>query len=264
MNKINIVNNELKLISVDEKIEYNFEINDKYGINTLDLTIKENTDIELDIDIKEELTMEINIQLLNGVFSNIYEVMNGKKAKIRSKYKLSQDSKLIIKKINNVNSIKEQSIFSLDGINANVKRVLKTISEGNQKYDVIVNHNSRLTKSDIINHGVNIDNGSLSFNVSSIVPEKMDKCYVNQSNRIINLTNNKCVISPNMYIDCFDVIANHSAFIGTFKDDELFYLQSRGISKIDATKLLIRGFLTSELSEEQKETYNKIIDKYWR
>ena len=54
MNKINIVNNELKLISVDEKIEYNFEINDKYGINTLDLTIKENTDIELDIDRSEE------------------------------------------------------------------------------------------------------------------------------------------------------------------------------------------------------------------
>ncbi len=264
MNKINIVNNELKKAELDKNVEYSFDINDRYGINVLKLIIKESTDIKLDIEIKEELTMEINVLVLDNVISNIYENISGKKAKIRSKYELNKNSNLVIKKINNVNSIKEQNIFSLNGENASLKRVLKTISNGNEKYDIIVNHNSKSTKSDIINHGVNIEKGTLIFNVSSIVPEDMDKCYVNQSNRIINLTNNKCSISPNMYIDCFDVIANHSAFIGTFKDDELFYLQSRGIDKIDATKLLIRGFLTSELSEDQKETYNKIIDKYWR
>lgn len=264
MNKINIVNNELKKAELDKNVEYSFDINDRYGINVLKLIIKESTDIKLDIEIKEELTMEINVLVLDNVISNIYENISGKKAKIRSKYELNKNSNLVIKKINNVNSIKEQNIFSLNGENASLKRVLKTISNGNEKYDIIVNHNSKSTKSDIINHGVNIEKGTLVFNVSSIVTEDMDKCYVNQSNRIINLTNNKCSISPNMYIDCFDVIANHSAFIGTFKDDELFYLQSRGIDKIDATKLLIRGFLTSELSEDQKETYNKIIDKYWR
>lgn len=264
MNRINIVNNELKKTELNKNIECSFDVNDRYGINVLKLIIKESTDIKLDIEIKEELTMEINIIVLDNVTLNIYENINGKKAKIRSKYELKKDSNLIIKKINNIDSIKEQSIFSLNGENASVKRVLKTISNGDEKYDVIVNHNSKSTKSNIINHGVNIEDGALVFNVSSIVPEDMDKCYVNQSNRIINLTNNKCSVSPNMYIDCFDVIANHSAFIGTFKDDELFYLQSRGINKIDATKLLIRGFLTSELSEDQKETYNKIIDKYWR
>ena len=67
-----------------------------------------------------------------------------------------------------------------------------------------------------------------------------------------------------MYIDCFDVIANHSAFIGTFKDEELFYLQSRGIPVDEASKLLIKGFLISELEKEQKEKYEKIINQYWR
>ena len=264
MNKINIVNNELESVELDKSIEYSFDINDRYGINVLELIIKKSTDIKLNVEIKEETAIEINIQVLEGVISNIYESINGKKAKIKSKYELNKDSNLTIRKINNIDSIKEQSVFSLNGENASVKRVLKTISNGNEKYDIIVNHNCKSTKSDIINQGVNIEKGILVFNVSSIVPENMDKCYVNQSNRIINLTNNKCSISPNMYIDCFDVVANHSAFIGTFKDDELFYLQSRGINKIDATKLLIRGFLTSELSEEQKETYNKKIDKYWR
>lgn len=264
MNKISIVNNELKIEERNDSIECSFEVNDKYGINTLKLIIKSDTNINLDIDSKEELTLEIDIQVLENVSASIFEKITGEKIKIRSKYNLVKDSNLIIKNINDINFIKEQSLISLDGENASIKKILKTISNNKETYDIVVNHNYKKTKSDIINNGVNIDSGILDFNISSIVPENIDKCYVNQSNRIINLTNNKCSISPKMYIDCYDVIANHSAFIGTFKDEELFYLQSRGISKIDATKLLIRGFLTSELKEEEKEIYNKIIDKYWR
>ncbi len=264
MNKISIVNNELELKQLDDSIDCYFEVNDKYGINVLKLVIKKDANINLDIESKEEFTMEIDISLLENVSSSILENVSGEQIKLCSKYNLQKDSSLIIRNINNITSIKEQSVFSLNGENASIKRVLKTISCCKEQYETIVYHNSKYTKSDIINNGVNIESGVLEFNVSSIVPEKMAKCYVNQSNRIINLTNNKCSISPNMYIDCFDVVANHSAFIGTFKDDELFYLQSRGISKLDATKLLIRGFLTSELKEEEKETYNKIIDKYWR
>lgn len=264
MNKISIVNNEFKLKQLDDSVDCNFEINAKYGINILKLVIKQDTDIELDIEIKDKFTMEIDITILENVSSKILEIINGDKLKLCSKYNLFKSSNLVIKNMNNINSIKNQSIFSLNGEQASVKQVLKTISKNKEKYDIIVNHNSKYTKSDIINNGVNIESGMLEFNVSSIVPDKMDKCYVNQSNRIVNLTENKCSISPNMYIDCYDVIANHSAFIGTFKDEELFYLQSRGISHLDATKLLIRGFLTSALDEEEKETYNKIIDKYWR
>lgn len=264
MNKIRIVNNELKLIKTNDSIEYNFETNDKYGINVLKLVVKKDTDIDLKIDTKEQLTMEINIKVLADVNVKINEFISGYKVKMKTKYALDENSDLTIKTISNVNSIKNQSIFSLNGKCASVKRILKTISRGNDKYDIIVNHNAQETKSDIINHGVNIEEGTLVFNVSSIVLEEMGKCYVSQSNRIINLTNNKCQINPNMYIDCFDVIANHSAFIGTFKDEELFYLQSRGISSNEASKLLIRGFLTSGLEDKEKNVYNKIIDKYWR
>ena len=152
----------------------------------------------------------------------------------------------------------------MNGENAYFRRVFKTISSSDEKYDMLIYHNAKNSKSDLLNHGVNILNGNLTFNVSTFVPENISGCYANQGNRIINLTNNKCKISPNMYIDCFDVIANHSAFIGTFKDNELFYLQSRGIPRDEATKLLIKGFLTSELSEEQKEKYKDILNKYWR
>jgi Fe-S cluster assembly protein SufD len=71
--------------------------------------------------------------------------------------------------------------------------------------------------------------------------------------RIINLTDNECIINPNLYIEDSDVVANHAAAIGKFSDEELFYLMSRGITYTDAINLLIKGFLVSDynISEER-------------
>ena len=70
---------------------------------------------------------------------------------------------------------------------------------------------------------------------------------------------------PNLYIDASDVSASHSALIGKFSDEEMFYMQSRGIDKDTATKLLISGFLTSDITDKKLlKEINKNIDKYWR
>lgn len=265
MNKIKIVNDKFIIIEEDSKIEYSYLLkNSEYSINSLKIKVKEDTNLELDISVTESNKLDVYINVLNGVNLKINEYISGSDLKVQYKYYLEEKSKVDIQKINNIKSVKEYDIFNLNGVGAKVKRVLKTISSNKQKYDMLVYHNAKETSSDLINHGVNVEEGKLTFNVSSFVPNDISNCFVNQSNRIINLTDGKCVINPNMYIDCFDVTANHSAFIGSFSDEELFYLQSRGIDKETATKLLIRGFLTSNLNEQLKDKYNDIIDKYWR
>jgi Fe-S cluster assembly protein SufD len=97
------------------------------------------------------------------------------------------------------------------------------------------------------------------------VPKEITGCIVNQNNRIINLTNNKCEIKPNLYIDSYDVEASKSALIGKFSDEEMFYIQSRGIDYNNALKLLITGFLTSDIKNKKIiSNINKNIIKYWR
>ena len=86
---------------------------------------------------------------------------------------------------------------------------------------------------------------------------------LDQKNRIINLTNKKCEIKPNLFIDENDVIANHSAHIGKCNEEEMFYLMSRGIEPKEAENLIIRGFLLNGLKQGQNEMEN-IINKYWR
>ena len=115
--------------------------------------------------------------------------------------------------------------------------------------------------SNIINHGVNINKGEIKFDISGFVPNNITGCNLNQDNRIINLTDNKCEIKPNLFIDENDVIAAHSAHIGKCNDDKIFYLETRGINKKEAEMLLIKGFLTSKLND--KKQIEKIINKYW-
>ncbi|MEK0306588.1 Fe-S cluster assembly protein SufD [Bifidobacterium favimelis] len=55
---------------------------------------------------------------------------------------------------------------------------------------------------------------------------------------------------PNLEIENGDIIgAGHASSVGRFDDEELFYLQSRGIREQEARKLVVRGFF-GELVEE--------------
>ena len=55
---------------------------------------------------------------------------------------------------------------------------------------------------------------------------------------------------PNLEIENGNIIgAGHASSVGRFDDEELFYLQSRGIPETEARKLVVRGFF-GELVEE--------------
>lgn len=55
---------------------------------------------------------------------------------------------------------------------------------------------------------------------------------------------------PNLEIENGNIVgAGHASSVGRFDDEELFYLQSRGISEKEARKLVVRGFF-GELVEE--------------
>ena len=50
-----------------------------------------------------------------------------------------------------------------------------------------------------------------------------------------------------MYIDEDDVEARHGSVIGTFSEDTIFYLMSRGVPREKALELLIKGHILSPL-----------------
>lgn len=131
------------------------------------------------------------------------------------------------------------------------------INYDDNNFNIIVNHLKSNTHSEVINHGVNVKDKRLNFIVDGVVLKDSYKCICNQDNQIINIENGKSTILPNLFIDNYDVDANHGAYIGKFKDEVLFYLMSRGISRNMCYKLLVNGFLISSDSVNIKK-----IDKF--
>lgn len=266
MNKIKVVDDNLKSISVsnDISVEY-YEKECLFGINEIKLVIENSSDLQIEINLKEDTKLNFNINLREGVNLNLNIITKGSLGKVQYKYNLDENSYLNVFKFQNIDSIKEMVIVKLDGENAKIDYNFKTISHNKETYDYHIFHNHKNTISNIKNNGVCIKDGLIIYQVSSFVPKDIKGCIVNQNNRIINLTNNKSEIMPNLYIDSNDVEASHSALIGKFSDEEMFYIQSRGIDYDNALKLLISGFLTSDISDKMilKEINNN-ISKYWR
>ncbi|MBP3920375.1 MAG: SufD family Fe-S cluster assembly protein [Bacilli bacterium] len=265
MNKI-ILETDKLIDNTDKNINCTYNVNSIFDVNTLIIDVNANTNLEIYYNFPKLTKTEITINVKKGVKLNIFETINGTEAKIKTIYNLETEATVNTYKFNDIEQIREYVIVYLNGKYAQINYNLKTIAINKEKYDMLIYHNDSDTNSKVVNNGVNIKDGNISINVSSFVKKGNKNCNANQNNRIINLTNNKCTIKPNLYIDEYDVSANHSALIGNFSKEELFYLMSRGINKEESIKLLIKGFLMNNLDieEEQKQKIENIISKYWR
>ena len=65
---------------------------------------------------------------------------------------------------------------------------------------------------------------------------------------------------PNLEIETGDILgAGHASTTGRFDDEQLFYLQSRGIPEADAKRLVIRGFFLEILAQINDATIEERI-----
>lgn len=176
----------------------------------------------------------------------------------------------------NIESNLDLNIFSYDNsltVNLNLNKdniILKygysTFNNKDNKYIINIHHNNKNSKSNIINHGFNNKSSKLEFIVNSYVYKDSTNITTKQDNKIIINDDNNSKIEPNLFIDNDVIDASHSAYIGKFNKDNIFYLLSRGLNKEDVLKLLSRSFLMGNLNIGYKEK-NMILDKldmYWR
>lgn len=138
-------------------------------------------------------------------------------------------------------------------------------SSKNSINQIVVNHHASHTTSSLKNHGFSKNRASLIFDVASYVPKESGSCISKQDNQIIEEENSLSQINPNLYIDNYDVEASHSAYVGEFKEQELFYLMSRGLTEKTSKFLLLKSFLIGSFHLEDKieEKMSKKIIKYF-
>lgn len=98
-------------------------------------------------------------------------------------------------------------------------------------------------------HGITDQNGVIKNVATSKVDEATKDNEVLENLRIVTLNNAENMIVPNLLVRSDSVNAIHNTTISTVDKDYLFYLNSKGINKKDAIKLIVDGFLKSNLKE---------------
>ena len=133
------------------------------------------------------------------------------------------------------------------------------ICEG--KYTLKI-HN-KLYGSNIISNanirGINESGGTATILMDGIVAGETKDNVLNEYARIINKSDASSVIIPNLIVNTNEVTANHGVSIGTIRDEEKFYLMSKGINRYTAEMLIEEGFLLSIMDENIKERLKNIL-----
>ena len=149
--------------------------------------------------------------------------------------------------------------------NSKLDFYLMSITDKKITNEVNIYHQNKETISNVTCHGISYLKGDLKFSVNGYIKKGMINSVCNQSSRIINLDEGKSLIEPNLFIEEFDSIANHSAYTGPFDEKILFYLETKGISKKESFNLLLNGFMKlEELPKDYENILDSILDKVMR
>lgn len=114
--------------------------------------------------------------------------------------------------------------------------------KASKELEVKINHLAPNTHSNIELKGISQNEAKIHFLPRSVIHPNIPFCTAFQTNRIVNLNDeSRGVIRPMLEINNNEVQASHSAIVGSIKDNEIFYLLSRGLDYRQARSLIVKG-----------------------
>lgn len=140
----------------------------------------------------------------------------------------------------------------LEGCEADVNLQGTTLLEENAHLHthVHIDHIVENTTSTQLFKHVQKGNSKSSFDGKIYVEPEAQKTEAYQLTKTLLLEDGPISNSkPNLEIFADDVKASHGATIAQLDEEQLFYLQSRGISEKEAKHLLVKGFVTEQIEQ---------------
>lgn len=209
-----------------------------------DLVIENDTDMIINFD---DVDKRVNIIVESGMCLNLLEFNTN--TKVNLSITLKENSRLIYNRAVK-NSIDHISIM-LNGLSSSAV-ICNSVSndiDGSVKFELI--HNNADTYSELHNHGINNSKEGLKLYVDAIINSSAVNSVTKQENKIINTNSGESNIYPNLLVNIDEVDASHSAYIGDFDKEAIFYMKSRGLDEKTSRKLLIDAFLIGNLNIQE-------------
>ena len=137
------------------------------------------------------------------------------------------------------------------------------LSDNNKiNINIQVIHKTSETYSSQVIRGLACGQSKASFNGTITIPHDSQKCEGYQNHRGVILSEKAEIESvPQLEIWADDVKCNHGSAIGPLDEEQLFYLQTRGLSLSEAKKLLLSSFFADLMPTAFEMNIQEWMDK---
>ncbi len=261
-----LVINIKKNLKKDVKLIYNLEKGFCTFLFIL-INIKEN----LNVSIIEKTSSEENsfgnslskVYLSKNSSLTYYKIQKEKGFKIdNSNFFLEKKSNLKIFTISQGSKILRNNLnIALEDEYSNVDAYSLYYCKENQHIDnnTVIEHLVPNCTSNQLYKGVLEGKSNAAFTGKIFVAKDAQKTDASQLNKTLLLSDRaEMNTRPQLQIEADDVKCSHGATIGQLNKEELFYLETRGINKIEAMKILSNAFIEDILGKIKKDLHDEI------
>lgn len=147
-----------------------------------------------------------------------------------------------------------------DGSHCDMKTVVVGRGKQRQNFTTEIISFGKNTNGMILKHGVVKDESTAIFNGIGKIVQGATGSNAEQESRMLILSERaRADANPILLIAEDEVTAGHAASVGRVDPLEMFYIMSRGISKEEAERLIIHGFLAPVVAELEVEGVKKLL-----
>lgn len=212
-------------------------------------------------DLKIENSQEYFLEILNPNTTINIEILENAKvnlgilqkdSNINLSFSLGKNSSLILNQLL-INSSNSVTVNQKENSYLNYVNSVLTLKDSLNEIKIIQEEKSCFSSMNF--NGINLSNVKLHCIINGVVKKEASMTTLSENSQIINFQNGNSKIIPNLIVDNYEVSASHSAYIGTLGDEEIFYLNSRGLTTLMAKELLLKSVLLSKIDFKYQDIF---------
>lgn len=152
-----------------------------------------------------------------------------------------------------------------EGAEANVNQLVFASGKDHVATLVRAKHEQKNTQSNLNNLALLAGESYVHIDGINHIEKGNSKSQASQHTRMINLSPlAKSVANPQLMIDEFDVKAGHAATVGKLDEEQIYYLQSRGLTREQSMHLLVEAAVEEFLQGQSNEFAEKIKQQFMK
>lgn len=211
----------------------------------LEITVEKNISVSLYVHIQKSVCLKGEIHLCENASLNLLIWNESDHAEVTAHIDCDRNARMEL----NLGELSEGSVkadyqICLKEEYSSLKLFSAAAVSTQKHFNIECIHEAPHTVSEMENYAVVYENGDFKMIDTGTIKKGSYQSESHQTSRALILSEHqKCEIEPVLLIDENDVQASHATGMGQIDENQLYYLQSRGLSQTQALGLITIGYL---------------------